>query len=224
MLNASIGGGRHQTLVRSLHHQLLRECKADSPTDRPLRDAHAASSLARRSRIFINSSRRRSPVSGNCICSELKVSRTIFEMIKRAFSLSSAGTMYQAGTLSGNPVAMASGIATLDILSRPGMFEKAEWAAAEMVRLLRAWAAKHDIPFTADSAGTMWGSFFLNGNVPDYATAKGADTKRYGRVFHGLLDAGVYIAPSQFEAGFTSISHDAAVMAEVAEALERVAP
>ncbi len=135
-----------------------------------------------------------------------------------------SGTMYQAGTLSGNPVAMASGIATLDVLSRPGTFEKAEWAATEMVRLMRAWAVRHGVPFTANSAGTMWGSFFTDATVRDYATAKLADTKRYGRVFHGLLDAGVYLAPSQFEAGFTSISHDAAVMAEVAEALDRVTP
>ncbi|MFN0100182.1 MAG: aspartate aminotransferase family protein, partial [Gemmatimonadaceae bacterium] len=100
----------------------------------------------------------------------------------------------------------------------------AEWAATEMVRLMRAWAGRHGIPFTANSAGTMWGSFFTDATVRDYATAKLADTKRYGRVFHGLLDAGVYLAPSQFEAGFTSISHDAGVMAEVAEALDRVTP
>ncbi|MFN0099363.1 MAG: glutamate-1-semialdehyde 2,1-aminomutase, partial [Gemmatimonadaceae bacterium] len=76
-----------------------------------------------------------------------------------------SGTMYQAGTLSGNPVAMASGIATLDVLSRPGTFEKAEWAATEMVRLMRAWAGRHGIPFTANSAGTMWGSFFTDATV-----------------------------------------------------------
>lgn len=135
-----------------------------------------------------------------------------------------SGAVYQAGTLSGNPVAMASGIATLDVLQRPGMFARAEWGASEMVRLLRAWATRHGVPFTAGTAGTMWGAFFTGTPVRDYATAKSADTARYGRVFHGLLDAGVYLAPSQFEAGFTSIRHDAAVLAEVAEALDSVTP
>ena len=132
-----------------------------------------------------------------------------------------AGTMYQAGTLSGNPVAMASGIATLDVLARPGTFARAETAAARMVRLLTDWAADRDIPFQAARAGTMWGSFFTDTPVVDYATAKHADTARYARFFHEMLRAGVYLAPSQFEAGFTSATHDEEVMAEVEDALSR---
>ena len=132
-----------------------------------------------------------------------------------------AGTMYQAGTLSGNPVAMASGIATLDVLARPGTFARAETAAARMVRLLTDWAADRDLPFQAARAGTMWGAFFTDTPVVDYATAKTADTARYARFFHELLREGVYLAPSQFEAGFTSATHDEAVMAEVEEALTR---
>ncbi|HEX4935729.1 MAG TPA: glutamate-1-semialdehyde 2,1-aminomutase [Gemmatimonadaceae bacterium] len=133
-----------------------------------------------------------------------------------------AGTMYQAGTLSGNPVAMASGLATLDVLTRPGMFAKAEKAATQMVKMLTAWAASRGIPFQAASVGTMWGTFFTDRPVTDYASAKQADTKRYAAFFHGMLDQGVYLAPSQFEAGFTSIAHDDAVMGEVTAALGRL--
>ena len=134
-----------------------------------------------------------------------------------------AGTMYQAGTLSGNPVAMASGLATLDVLTRPGMFAKAEKAASQMVKMLTAWARSRGIPFQAASVGTMWGTFFTDTPVTDYATAKTADTKRYAAFFHGMLANGVYLAPSQFEAGFTSIAHDDAVMGEVTAALGRMA-
>ena len=132
-----------------------------------------------------------------------------------------AGTMYQAGTLSGNPVAMAAGITTLDVLARPGMFARAETAAARLVRLLTDWAADREIPFQATRAGTMWGSFFTATPVVDYATAKTADTKRYAHIFHELLREGVYLAPSQFEAGFTSVMHNDEVMDQVEDALRR---
>jgi glutamate-1-semialdehyde 2,1-aminomutase len=135
-----------------------------------------------------------------------------------------SGTMYQAGTLSGNPVAMASGLATLDVLTRPGMFAKAEKAASQMVKMLTAWAASRGIPFQAASVGTMWGTFFTDQKVTDYASAKQADTRRYAAFFHGMLDHGVYLAPSQFEAGFTSIAHDDAVMGEVTAALGKIDP
>jgi glutamate-1-semialdehyde 2,1-aminomutase len=132
-----------------------------------------------------------------------------------------AGTMYQAGTLSGNPVAMIAGITTLDILSREGVFAKAERAAAQLVTMLSRWAEGRGIPFQAAHVGSMWGSFFTATPVTDYATAKTADTARYGRFFHQMLAHGVYLAPSQFEAGFTSIAHDDAVLGEVLQALMR---
>ncbi len=133
-----------------------------------------------------------------------------------------AGTMYQAGTLSGNPVAMVSGLKTLEILSRPGMFEKAERAASQVVKMLTAWARGHGIPFQAASVGSMWGSFFTNTPVVDYATAKTADTQRYARFFHAMLAEGVYLAPSQFEAAFTSVMHDDQVLGQVTGALTRL--
>ncbi len=133
-----------------------------------------------------------------------------------------AGTMYQAGTLSGNPVAMVSGLKTLEILTRPGVFEKAERAASQTVKMLTAWARGHGLPFQAASVGTMWGSFFTNTPVVDYETAKTADTARYGRFFHAMLAEGVYLAPSQFEAAFTSAEHSDEVLGQVTAALSRV--
>ena len=133
-----------------------------------------------------------------------------------------SGSMYQAGTLSGNPVAMASGLATLDVLTRPGMFAKAEKAATQTVKMLNAWAQSRGIPFQAASVGSMWGTFFTDQPVFDYASAKQADTKRFAAFFHGMLDQGVYLAPSQFEAGFTSVMHDDAVLGEVTAALSRI--
>ena len=133
-----------------------------------------------------------------------------------------AGTMYQAGTLSGNPIAMVSGLKTLEILSRPGVFEKAEHAATQTVKILTAWARGNGYPFQAASVGTMWGSFFTDTPVVDYETAKTADTARYARFFHGMLANGVYLAPSQFEAAFTSIMHDETVLGQVTAALTRL--
>jgi glutamate-1-semialdehyde 2,1-aminomutase len=132
-----------------------------------------------------------------------------------------AGTMYQAGTLSGNPVAMASGLATLDVLTRPGMFAKAERAASQTVKMLNSWALSRGIPFQAASVGSMWGTFFTDAKVTNYETAKAADTKRFAAFFHAMLREGVYLAPSQFEAGFTSVMHDDAVLGEVTAALLR---
>jgi len=133
-----------------------------------------------------------------------------------------AGTMYQAGTLSGNPIAMVSGLKTLEILSRPGVFEKAEHAATQTVKMLTAWARGNGYPFQAASVGSMWGSFFTDTLVVDYETAKTADTARYARFFHGMLANGVYLAPSQFEAAFTSIMHDETVLGQVTAALTRL--
>lgn len=133
-----------------------------------------------------------------------------------------AGTMYQAGTLSGNPVAMVSGLKTLEVLSRRGVFEKAERAAGQTVKMLSAWARGHGVPFQAAHVGTMWGSFFTDTPVTDFATAKTSDTARYAKFFHGMLAEGVYLAPSQFEAAFTSTLHDDDVLGLVTKALGRV--
>lgn len=122
-----------------------------------------------------------------------------------------AGAMYQAGTLSGNPLAMTAGLATIHALAQPGVFEDAAALAGELVAGIRDAAQSANIPIQTGHTGTMFGFYFLNapdGAITDYASAKRyADTARYGRFFHAMLAAGVYFAPSQFEAGFISSVH-----------------
>ena len=122
-----------------------------------------------------------------------------------------AGPMYQAGTLSGNPLAMTAGLATLRTLVEPGVFERIVRTTAELVMGIEAAAAEYDVPVQAGFAGTMFGVYFLKSPgavISDYASAKeNADSQRYARVFHAMLDRGVYLAPSQFEAGFMSSTH-----------------
>lgn len=118
-----------------------------------------------------------------------------------------AGTVYQAGTLSGNPLAMAAGIATLRALKEPGVYEQLSQATGELSRGFAAAAQKAGIPLQTASAGSMWGFFFAEEAVTDYATAKKADTGLYARFFHAMLENGVYLAPSQFESAFVSTAH-----------------
>lgn len=119
-----------------------------------------------------------------------------------------AGPVYQAGTLSGNPLAMAAGIATLDALEVPGTWQLAErWAARATAELGRL-AAAADLPLVINRVGTMFTPFFTSAPVIDYATARQADREAYKVFFHAMLGAGVYLAPSAFEAAFTSVLHD----------------
>ncbi len=119
-----------------------------------------------------------------------------------------AGTMYQAGTLSGNPLAMAAGIATLREISRPGIYEGLGTTATALVAAIRAAAAHTGIPVQATAVGSMWGCFFTDTPVTDYASAKRSDVARYARFFHALLATGVYLAPAQFETAFVATVHD----------------
>jgi len=117
-----------------------------------------------------------------------------------------SGPVYQAGTLSGNPLAMAGGIATLESLTR-GVHDQIAGRTTRLVQGLRSIAASHDVPLTADSAGSMFGFFFRREPVRNFAEAKESDTKLFARFFHAALDRGVYLAPSAFEAGFVSAAH-----------------
>ncbi len=119
-----------------------------------------------------------------------------------------SGPVYQAGTLSGNPLAMAAGIATLEVAQQPGTYEALDRKSARMVSTLIDAAAAHGIPFSGDSAGGMWGVFFHDGPVTDFAAAKNADTALYSRWHAAALDRGVFLAPSAFEAAFVSTAHD----------------
>jgi glutamate-1-semialdehyde 2,1-aminomutase len=133
-------------------------------------------------------------------------------------SVAPTGPVYQAGTLSGNPLAMAAGIATLQTLT-PEIHDSIARRTSAMVRGMRESAARYRIPFTADSAGSMWGFFFRAEPVRSYADAKGADVDAFRRFFHAALDRGVYLAPSAFEAAFMSAAHSES---DVAAALERL--
>jgi glutamate-1-semialdehyde 2,1-aminomutase len=117
------------------------------------------------------------------------------------------GPVYQAGTLSGNPLAMRAGIETLDILGEPGAYERLEQTSAALEAGLTAVARETSTEATLNRVGSMMTTFFNPDRVNDFATASRCDTARYGRFFHEMLDRDVYLAPSQFEAAFVSLAH-----------------
>lgn len=117
------------------------------------------------------------------------------------------GSVYQAGTLSGNPLAMAAGLATVQLLDEPGVYDVLEERADRLGRGLVSAAQTHGIPVTANRVGSMMTLFFTSDPVRDYVSAKRADTALYGRYFGKMLDHGAYFAPSQFECGFVSLAH-----------------
>ncbi len=117
------------------------------------------------------------------------------------------GPVYQAGTLSGNPLAMAAGLATLKVLSRPGVYGELERKAETLSSGLKRAAEAAGIPAFFTRVGSLMGLFFTGQGVRDYASARTSDTERYARYFRALLEEGVYVAPSQFEAGFMSLAH-----------------
>ena len=118
-----------------------------------------------------------------------------------------AGPVYQAGTLSGNPLAMRAGLKTLEILRRPGSYERLEQLTARLAERIKQRAAGAGIPVTINRVGSMFTVFFTGETVTDYATAKTSDVARFGKFFRGLLERSVYFPPSQFEAAFMSLAH-----------------
>ncbi len=118
-----------------------------------------------------------------------------------------AGPVYQAGTLSGNPAAVAAGIATLDVLRRPGVYERLETLAEALAAGLSEAAKRSGVALTINRIGSVFTPFFCAGPVADYASAKQSDTAAFGRFFRAMLDRGVYLPPSQFETGFVSTAH-----------------
>jgi len=124
--------------------------------------------------------------------------------------LAPLGGVYQAGTLSGNPVATACGLATLREIQKPGFFESLSAKTQQLVDGLRAVAAENGVPFSADCEGGMFG-FFLMPELPqNYTTVMTTDKERFNRFFHAMLDAGIYLAPALYEAGFVSAAHSQA--------------
>jgi glutamate-1-semialdehyde 2,1-aminomutase len=138
-----------------------------------------------------------------------------------------AGPVYQAGTLSGNPLAMAAGLATLDLLADGTRWNAAERWAAGAAEIVERAAQRSDIPLVVQRVGTIFTPFFTGAPVRDYAQAKRTDREAYARFFHAMLDAGVYLPPSPFEAAFTSAVHATAELgifeAAASAALARIA-
>lgn len=121
-----------------------------------------------------------------------------------------AGPVYQAGTLSGNPLAVTAGLATLKQLRAKNLYKQLEERSAALARGLADEAKRAGIALTQTRVGSMLTSFFTQEPVVDWNSAKKADTKRYGLFFHGMLEQGIYLAPSQFEAAFLSTAHTSA--------------
>ena len=133
-------------------------------------------------------------------------------------NLAPLGGVYQAGTLSGNPVATACGLATLRELQKPGFFEALAARTRTLVEGLEAIAAENGVPFSADSQGGMFGFFLLPELPQNYGRVMTTDQPRFNRFFHAMLDAGVYLAPALYEAGFVSAAHSQADIAATLDA------
>jgi len=118
-----------------------------------------------------------------------------------------AGPVYQAGTLSGNPLAISAGLKTLEILRRPGIYERLDSLTEKLTNGLMVDAAQQSVPLTVNRVGSMFTAFLTANPVNDYASARKSNTTAYGLFFRSLLEAGVYFPPSQFEAAFVSTSH-----------------
>jgi len=137
--------------------------------------------------------------------------------------LAPVGPVYQAGTLSGNPLATAAGLKTLELLQRPGQFDEIASKTRELTDGIRELAKKHAIPLVVNQVGTMFGLFFTNAPaVADFATVSECDTDRYARFFHLLLQEGIYLAPSAYETGFVSAAHGDEEVRRTLQALESV--
>jgi len=117
------------------------------------------------------------------------------------------GPVYQAGTLAGNPLAMRAGIAALEQLTKPGLYEEMTQLAQRLVIGLRAELVGAGTPAQVNAIGSLATIFFTSEAVKNYAGAKRSDTKRYARFFREMLDRGIFFAPSQFEAAFVSMAH-----------------
>jgi glutamate-1-semialdehyde 2,1-aminomutase len=128
------------------------------------------------------------------------------------------GPMYQAGTLSGNPLAMTAGIETLRVLREPGFFDELVTRTTRLGAGIGQAARAAGVPVYQTQVGTMFCTFFTEGPVTNWATASTSDTRRFGRFFQAMLERGVNLAPSQYEAGFMSSAHTEEVVGATVEA------
>ena len=138
--------------------------------------------------------------------------------------LAPLGPVYQAGTLSGNPVATACGLATLHEITKPGFFEALAARTQSLVSGLVGAARAAGVPLVGDSEGGMFGFFFADALPQNYGVVMATDKERFNRYFHAMLDRGVYFAPALYEAGFVSAAHgEAEIAATLAAAREAFA-
>jgi len=132
------------------------------------------------------------------------------------------GPVYQAGTLSGNPVSVAAGMATLKLIQEPGFYERLSAQTTKLAHGLAGAAQEAGVTFSADAVGGMFGFYFAPTAPQSYSQMMAGDKERFNRFFHGMLDEGVYFAPAMFEAGFVSAAHDDAAIEETIAAAKRV--
>ena len=135
--------------------------------------------------------------------------------------LAPLGNVYQAGTLSGNPVAVAAGLKTLEIISRSGFFEHLTSQTQKLMTGMKQMADKANIPFAVDSVGGMFGFYFSKEVPSSYEAVTKTNIDAFKQFFHLMLDEGVYLAPSAYEAGFTSMTHDDAVIGAIIDAADK---
>lgn len=134
-----------------------------------------------------------------------------------------SGPVYQAGTLSGNPVAMAAGMASLTQIQQPGLYQALSANTEALANGIKAIADSYNIPMTVNYSGSMFGLFFTDvERVTNYHQAINCNTEQFNRFFHGMLDQGVYLAPASYEAGFVSMAHDAKIIEQTLAIAERV--
>jgi glutamate-1-semialdehyde 2,1-aminomutase len=136
--------------------------------------------------------------------------------------VSPLGPMYQAGTLSGNPVAVAAGRATLSVLRNSSIYDDLEERSSEFETGVRAAADKHNVPITFNRVGSMWTLFFTDGPVTDFDSANTSNREKFARFFHLMLAEGVYLPPSQLEAAFFSAAHAKKDIQQMVERVDRV--
>ncbi|SDK50062.1 glutamate-1-semialdehyde 2,1-aminomutase [Methylophilus rhizosphaerae] len=134
--------------------------------------------------------------------------------------LAPLGPVYQAGTLSGNPVAVSAGLTTLKLVQAPGFYESLTAKTTQLVDGLKAAAQKAGVPFSAQSVGGMFGLYFSASTPTSYAEMMQADKSAFNTFFHSMLDSGIYLGPSAFEAGFVSAAHSNADIAQTVQAAE----
>ena len=133
------------------------------------------------------------------------------------------GPVYQAGTLSGNPLAVTAGLTTLRLLKEEGVYEQLEEKGAYLSKGVGEAFSDAGVPVQSHRVGSMFCNFFTNAPVVDYASAKASDTERFAKFFTGLLNEGIYIAPSQFETGFVSLAHTKEDLDRTIEVVGKVA-